>query len=446
MKLTNLKPGFLVRGSRFGVPGFSFPVFLSSLLTKGFKHGCLFLLFLLFANGHARAQSPEWPQWGGPARNFKAAAKGLADRWPENGPRQLWSRALGDGYSSIVVDGGRLFTMYRQGEQDVVIALDARTGKTLWEHKSDAAHWPRMQMEQGPGPHSTPLIAGDRVFAVGVTGRFYCLDKQTGARIWFHDLWEEFNGTKLNRGYSCSPIAWRQTVIVTVGGPGRALMAFNQKDGTVAWSKNDFSNAYPSPIMINVDGQDQLVIFMQQEVGGFDPTNGNELWRHPHPTEYGLSISTPVWSEDNLLFVSSAYNGGSRLLQLNQKDGKTAVKELWFSNRMRIHIGTAVRVGDYIYGSSGDFGPSFFAAVEIKTGRIAWQDRSLARASFLYADGKFIMLDEDGHLALASVSAAGLKIHSRVDLLKNNAWTVPTLVGTKLYVRDRKMIMALELG
>src|SRR6185437_10137707 len=99
---------------------------------------------------------------------------------------------------------------------------------------------------------------------------------------------------------------------------------------------------------------------------------------------YGLSISTPVWSEDNLLFVSSAYNGGSRLLQLNQKDGKTAVKELWFSNRMRIHIGTAVRVGDYIYGSSGDFGPAFFAAVEIKTGRIAWQDRSLARASFLY--------------------------------------------------------------
>lgn len=400
----------------------------------------------LLMSGYAFAQSPAWPQWGGPNRNFKVETKGLAASWPEKGPRRVWSRELGDGYSSIVVDGGRLFTMYRQGEQDIVIALDANTGKTLWEHKSDAIHRPRMQMENGPGPHSTPLIVGDRIFAAGVTGRFFCLDKQTGAQIWLHDLWQEFNGTKLNRGYSCSPVAWRQTVIVTVGGPGHGLMAFNQKDGTVAWSKNDFSSAHPSPILINVDSQDQLVVLMQQEIGGFDPNNGDELWRHPHPTEYGLNISTPVWGEGNLLFCSSAYNGGSRVLQLERKDGRTTAKELWFNNRMRIHIGNAIRVGDYVYGSSGDFGPAFFAAIEVKTGKIAWQDRGLARASFLYADGKFIILDEDGHLALATASPVGFKIISKVELLNRNAWTIPSLVGTRLYVRDRKMIMALELS
>ncbi len=401
-------------------------------------------LWLLTPCG-ALAQALSWPQWGRPNRNFKVETKGLASSWPEKGPRQLWKRELGDGYSAIAADGDRLYTIYRKGEQDVTIALDAKTGRTLWEHVSEAPFLPRMQMENGPGPHSTPLIAGDRMFTIGVTGKLHCYDKQTGKVIWSHDLWQEFQGTKLGRGYSPSPIAYKQTLIVTVGGKGNALMAFNQKDGAVVWKNQDHSNAHPSPILINVDGQDQLVIFMQQEIGGFDPNNGAELWRHPHPTQYGLNISTPVWGDGNLLFCSSAYNGGSRVLQLNNRDGKTQVKELWFSNRLRIHIGNAIRVGDYIYGSSGDFGPAFVTAVEIKTGNVVWQDRSLSRACFLYADGKFIVLDEDGHLALATVSPTGLKIHSKVELLNRNAWTAPTLVGTRLYIRDRKVIMALEL-
>jgi hypothetical protein len=113
---------------------------------------------------------------------------------------------------------------------------------------------------------------------------------------------------------------------------------------------------------------------------------------------------------------------------------------------MRIHIGTSIRLRDIVYGSSGDFGPAFLTAVEIKTGKVLWQDRSLSRANLLYADGKLILLDEDGQLALATVSETGLKILAKVQLLSNNAWTAPTLVGTKLYVRDRKMIMALDLS
>src|SRR5207249_11678861 len=118
----------------------------------------------------------------------------------------------------------------------------------------------------------------------------------------------------------------------------------------------------------------------------------------------------------------------------------------WYNQRMRVHIGTVMHIGDYMYGASGDFGPSFLTAVELKTGKIAWQDRSFSRAQLLYADNKLIILDEDGNLGLATVSPQGLKVHSKVELLTRNAWTIPTLVGTRLYVRDRKNIMALELG
>ena len=246
-------------------------------------------------------------------------------------------------------------------------------------------------------------------------------------------------------GYSCNPFAYKNLIIMLVGGRGHSIMAFNQKDGSVAWQKQDFANGYSTPVLINVDGQDQIVAFMSKDVVGVDPNNGELLWTHPHTTDNHFAISMPVWGEGNLLFFSSSYGGGSRCLQLNRQDGKTTVKELWHNNRVRVHFSDAVRIGDYVYCSSGHSGPAFFTAINVKTGEIAWQDRAFAKASFLYADGKFIIIDEDGRLGLATATPEGFKVISKVELLKSNAWTVPTLVGTKLYVRDRKTIMALDL-
>lgn len=112
---------------------------------------------------------------------------------------------------------------------------------------------------------------------------------------------------------------------------------------------------------------------------------------------------------------------------------------------MRIHFGNAIRVGDYVYASSGDFGPAPFTAIDVRTRQVVWRNRSMARATAVLADQRFILLDEDGNLALATPMPAGLTINSKVELLTNNAWTVPTLAGTTLYVRDRKSVMALDL-
>ncbi|MBA3256830.1 MAG: PQQ-binding-like beta-propeller repeat protein [Pyrinomonadaceae bacterium] len=387
----------------------------------------------------------EWPQWGGPGRNFISNSKGLAASWPQTGPKQLWSRPLGEGHSAIVVDGNTLYTMYSQGEQEAVIALAANTGKTIWEHKYDAPT-AGINYEYGLGPHSTPLLVGDLLYTVGSIGKLHALDKKTGKVLWSHDLYKELGGKKMGRGYACSPIAYRNTIILTLGGQGQTLVAFNQKDGKVVWKNQNLDLSPASPLIINVDGQDQLVAFMGKEIAGLDPSNGALFWSHPHETDWGLNISTPVWGSDNLLFLSSAYNGGSRVLKLKQKDAKTSVSELWFHRRLRVHHTTAIRIGDHVYASSGDFGPAFFAAVNVKTGDIAFQDRSFPKTNFLYADGKLIILDEDGNLALATVSPAGLKVISKTSLMKNLAWTVPTLIGTKLYVRDRRTITALDLS
>jgi outer membrane protein assembly factor BamB len=335
--------------------------------------------------------------------------------------------------------------MYRRGSDEVTLAAATATGKTIWEHTENASFRGGMAMENGPGPHATPLVTADAVYAVGILAHLLCLDKKTGHVLWSHDLWHEFNGTPMDRGYSGSPVAWKDTVIMMVGGAGHALMAFNQKDGKVVWQKQDFKNSPSSPILIKVDGQDQVVAVMSDEVAGLNPDTGDLLWKYPHSTSWGLNIALPLWTGDNTLFVSSAYNSGSVALELHVVNGNTQVKELWNTNRMRVHIGNLLRIGDTLYGSSGDFGPAPLTALDAKTGNVLWQDRSFPKAAFLYADGKLIAVDEDGNLSLATVSPTGLKVLSRAELLRSNAWTAPALAGTALYVRDRHSLMALDL-
>jgi outer membrane protein assembly factor BamB len=408
------------------------------------------------ARGAAGTSAPDesWLQWGGAQRNFVLSSPPLASTWPSSGPRKLWERGLGEGHSSVLVDGNRLYTMYRHAgllsmlwrtQSETIAAMDAGTGKTLWEHTYDSSTGD-LDLEYGAGPHSTPLIVGNTLFAVGSRTELFALDKSSGKVIWQHNLVNEFGAPQADRGFAPSPIAYRDTIILPAGAKGGAVMAFNQRTGALAWKSGDYSTAPASPILISVGGQDQLVVTGADEMLGVDPSNGTVLWRHPHKTQWGLNISTPVWADDNLLFVSAAYNNGARLLKLAQSAGKTTVEEQWFQNRMKTHIGTVIRLGDFYVGSNGDFGPCPTVGVDVKTGTVLWQNREFARSTFLHADGKLIILDEDGNLGLAAPTRQGLNVLARASVLSNKAWTVPTLAGTRLYVRDRAKMLAFELG
>lgn len=407
----------------------------------------MLIALLVLLAGAAGPPTPDWPSWGGPNGNFTVDGKGLPPTFADGAPKRLWQRSLGeDGYSSIVTDGALLYTMYRRGHEEVVVAIDPASGTTRWEYAYDATFRMGMGMENGSGPHATPLVFGNCLYTIGILARMHALDKKTGKIVWSKDLYKDFPGsTVMDRGYPVSPIAYKNTIIVKLGQHGHAIIALNPKDGSLVWQKQDFRNAPSSPVVINVDGQDQLVTTFSDEVVGLDPNNGDLLWSHPHKTSWGLNISTPLWGPGNLLFISSAYNGGARVLHLAQSGGKTRVDELWSNNRLRVHHSNAIRIGDYVYGSSGDFGPAPMTAVDIKTGKVAWQDRSFGKVNMVLVDGKVIALDEGGDLALVTLSPERMQVRWRVPLLQSNAWTAPTLVGTKLYVRDRRTMMALDL-
>jgi outer membrane protein assembly factor BamB len=340
--------------------------------------------------------------------------------------------------------------MYRQisggRHEEVVAAFDSASGETLWEFKYPAPTT-QINFNEGLGPHSTPVIAAGRIFAVSSRSELFALNKATGKRLWAHDFVAEYRAPLTGRGYSGSPILYGNSVITTMGGPDQGVAAFDQATGNLLWKSGYFVWAPASPILADVDGQMQLIVFAGDIVAGMDPASGKQLWSHPHKTDWGLNISTPVWMPDrHLLLVSSAYGTGSRALELRQAGGTTTVTEKWFSNRMRVHIGTIIPLGSHAYGSSGDFGPAFISAVDLRSGKVAWQDRSFARAQLLFADGKLIVLDEDGTLGLATVSPQELKVLARAPILEHLSWTPPTLAGTTLYVRDRKTMAAFDLG
>lgn len=410
--------------------------------------GLAALLTALGVSVPATPTMAQWPQFGGPDRNFAVQdASGLSTAWSAAGPKRLWSRTLGDAYSGITIDDGRLYTMYHDGRNEVVACLDAGTGDTVWEHKHPVSKFPELDDGFGMGARSSPLIDGEMVFATGVSGMVYALAKKTGEIAWTHDLMNEYGATAMRWGYACSPLAYKQTIILPVGGKDKAVMAFDKKTGAVVWARHDARNAYSSPILIHVDGQEQMVVFMAEGVMGMSPENGDLYWTFAHPTDYDVNASLPVWGPDNILFISSAYGAGSRGLQLARDGDKTSVTQLWHQKKMQIHFGSAVRIGDYVYGSSGGNGPTFFAAINVKTGEMGFRARDVAaKAQLVHADGKLLLLDEDGHLVMTTVTPESSTLLAKAQVLERIAWTAPALSGKTLFVRDRKNIVALDLG
>ena len=178
-----------------------------------------------------------------------------------------------------------------------------------------------------------------------------------------------------------------------------------------------------------------------------NPHNGDLQWQVPFKADYSIAIATPVWGPDNLLFVSAEYNAGAKVIELQRSNQQTKATELWSSNRLRLHHSNAMRIGDAIYFSSGGKGSqAILSAVDARTGTIHWQERSIQKASFVWADQKLITIAQDGMLMIAYPSPQGFKIAAKAQLLTELAWTPPVLVGTRLYLRDRRSMMAVDLG
>lgn len=387
-----------------------------------------------------------WPAWGGPTHNFHVPTHGLAASWPATGPGPVWKRDLGPGYSAVVAADGRLFTLYRDGNQDVVVALRAEDGNELWNRRYDAPTLDGSVLQFGSGPNGTPLVVGDRLVTLSYSGKLHCLSVEDGTILWSHDLVPEFEATVLEFGHSASPIEHDGKIIVLVGGEQMAVVALDPTDGSLVWSSDPGTVSYATPLVIDVDGQQQLVYFSADEIIGLDVADGRRLWSHTAVNQWKNNATTPVWGDDNLLWVATQPDGGTRMLRLSQSgDGSTNVEELWADKKISIHYWNSIRIDDTVYASIGNNG-SLLTAVDAATGKVLWKERGFSQANFVHTGDMTLVLDQHGNLALVRLRRTGLEVLSRATISDEKTWTVPTLVGTRLYIRDATSLQVFELA
>lgn len=395
------------------------------------------------------AHAADWLQWGGPHGNFTVDTTGLAESWPETGPKQLWKRPLGPGYSSILCKDERLYTMYLDGDHEVVVSLDARTGETIWTDRYSRELWPDMSRQFGLGPNGTPLIMGDRIISIGVDGQMRCLRLADGELLWKHDLPAEYGHRTRNEeyGYSASPLPYENHVIVQVGGDEHAVVAFTPENGRVVWKSEPGGVSYAQATVTRLAGREQFIYFEPEGVVGLDPSNGRVLWRKSIEFTNGNHLTPVVKCSDNQIWVASQFNtGGGRVLTITDGNKGMEASEEWFKRKLQASHWTSIRIGDFIYGSVGGNNMSFLAAFNWKTGAIAWRERGFHKAQSLYVDGKLLFLDEAGKLAIARISPEGLQVLASAPVTESISWTLPTLVSTTLYLRDNVNILALDLS
>lgn len=383
------------------------------------------------------ATASDWPQFRGPNRDGVSTETGLATSWPEGGPPALWRAPLGEGYSGIVVVDGRLFTLFADAKDELVVALDAATGKELWRYRLDAKYFDG----QGNGPRSTPTVDDGVVYALGAKGRLAALDAATGKRLWNQDLKAAFGARPPQWGVATSPLVEGDLLLIDVGGkPGAALVALHKRTGLVAWTSATDQAGYSAPIAVTVGGLRQVLFFTGSRLMAVTPADGRELWSERWKTSYDVNAATPIFIPPDRVFVASGYNVGGALYRIEVDGTSAKASQVWRTRGMKNQFSSSVYRDGVLYG----FDQAFLQAIDVATGEERWKARGFGHGSLTYADGHLIVLSDRGTLALVEATPEAYREKARADVLAGKCWTVPTFAGGRLYLRNEREIVALD--
>jgi len=402
-----------------------------------FRHGVIALT--LTTSFALPMQAADWPQWMGPKRDGVSPETGLLKTWPADGPKVVWKADGGEGYSTLAVVGNRAFTLLQREGSEFAVALDAADGKQIWQTRLGPAY----KNNYGNGPRSTPTVDGKLIYVQSVTGPLACLNSDSGDIVWQKHLLKDFKAKNISWGLSASPLIEGDRVIALAGDSG-GIVAFDKATGTLAWKSTSDKAAYSSPIAITSDGRRQVLCFTAPGVVAVAPKDGTELWRIDWPTEYDCNIATPLIIGDTM-FISSGEKNGCALYQLTGSVPKLIWESKGPDSVMTNYWATSVVHDGHLYGPSGEFSrPVSLNCVELKSGKLKWSQPNFGLTSVTLADGNLFLVTKKGDLVLAEASPAEYREKGRLTPLGNN-YTAGTVANGRLYVRDERHILCLDL-
>lgn len=400
------------------------------------------LVFAATSFTAAPAPNFDWPQWQGQDRTAVSRETGLLQDWPKNGPTQLWKADnLGGAYCTPSVAAGRVFGMGFRKDDEVVWALDEKTGQEVWSVRIAKAN---RRPGYGEGPRCTPTVDGDVLYVLGMDADLVCLKTKNGAEIWRKNLRTDFGGNVGGWGYSESPLIDGDKLLCTPGGKKATIVALNKKDGDLIWKgivpEGDQAH-YSSIIAADVDGKRQYIQFLKGGVVGLSG-DGAYLWRYNNPANGTANCSTPLY-HDGFVFAASAYGKGGGLVKLASSGDAVKADEVYFVKNMQNHHGGMVLVDGYLYGEGG----GQLTCLEFKTGKIKWAERKAGKGSIAYADGRLYYRNEGGPVILVEANPEKYVEHGRFSPPRTDkaAWPHPVVANGKLFIRDQQYLYCYDV-
>ena len=369
----------------------------------------------------------DWPMFRGPNRDGISAEKGWTSTWPA-APKTLWKASVGEGFSSITVKSGRIFTMGNADGNDTVWCLDAESGKQVWKHTYRAPRMGSVKPDY-PGPRATPTIDGNVVYTISRDGQAFCLDAATGQVKWAVNLMKDHGVGLPSWGFSSSPLVLGRMLIFNANAGG---VAIDKDSGKLIWKSADGEGSYDTPALFTQSGQQRLAMFNATEVVCTDAASGAILWRLPWKTSWKTHGADKIIA-DGKMFVSSAYNYGCALFDITANPPK----QLWRNKDMRNHFSTSILRDGHLYGIDGNVeGGATLKCMEFATGKIKWEADEFGFGSPMLADGKLIILTGNGQLVIAQATPDKYTELARAQVLGGRCWTSPVLANGRIYCRN----------
>lgn len=393
-----------------------------------------FALALAVAASAAAAQ--DWPQWRGPARDGSAPALAARTDWPQ-ALKPAWKVDVGAGHSGPVVAGGRVFQLARQGEQETLHALDLATGARVWQQSYPAPYRVNpAAYSHGPGPKSTPAVAGGRVFTFGISGILSAFDAATGRVLWRKDFAGQYPATSPIYGTAQSPLVDGSRVIVHVGGSGGgALTAFDAATGAAVWSWKGDGPGYASPVVAELGGVRQVIAQTDSLLVGVDAASGRVLWTLPFTTEYAQNAVTPLVAGG--LVVYSGLDHPLIALRVTQRGGTWSATPAWENADVAAYMSSPVAAGGRICGLSHRKRGQLFC-LDAATGTTAWlsDGRAAENAALVAAGSNLLVLTTEGELLLVDPSGPAFQLLRRWPVAASATWAHPAVTPEGVLVKD----------
>jgi outer membrane protein assembly factor BamB len=391
------------------------------------------------------AAENDWNQWRGPKRDGLSPDTGLLKSWPAGGPPVAWKTAgVGGGFSSVSILGDRVYTMGDVGGACNLIALKASDGSIVWQTRVG---------EPGggggyPGPRCTPASDGKFVYALGQYGDLVCTDLE-GKEVWRKSMGKDFGGKMMSGwGYSESPLIDGDNLVCTPGGKNGTVLALKKATGEKVWQSAELTDsaAYAGLLPVEIGGVKQYLVFTASSIAGIATADGKLLWRADRKGQTAV-IPDPVY-KDGIVFVASGYGVGCNAFKVTAADGKFSAQEIYSGKQVQNHHGGMILIGDHVY-ELDDAGR--LKCMELATGKIAWEDRSVGKGAIATADGYLVVRSENakgGQVALVEATPTAYKETGRFSLpdpTGKNTWAHPVIFGGKLYLRNQDNLFCYDV-